>query len=201
MYEYIKGTLIDSNPSRAIIEANGIGYTLLIPLSHFSKLPKIGTQVTHYTSFVVREDSQKLFGFLTRHERDLFETLIDVSGIGPKTGLCLIGHMEINELQLAISQSNTQLICKIPGIGKKTAERLIVEMRDQMKKGMGKSFGPHPLTEGSGEQGVVADAISALVNLGYNSVQAQKAIQSVLAKSKGEEPELAKLITSALRSI
>jgi Holliday junction DNA helicase RuvA len=200
MYEYIKGMLIEATPSRAIIETPGMGFSLLIPFNNFSKLPAIGTSVLLYTTFVVREDSQKLFGFLTRHERDLFESLIEVSGIGPKTALCLVGHMEINDLQSAISQGNTQLICKIPGIGKKTAERLVVEMRDKIKKGIGKSSALHPLEELNGEQGVVTDALSALINLGYNSAQAQKAIKAALAKTQGE-PELAKLITSALRSI
>jgi holliday junction DNA helicase RuvA len=200
MYEYIKGTLIEAMPSKAIVEAQGVGFSLLIPFNNFSKLPALGSSLTLFTSFVVREDSQKLFGFLTRCQRDLFESLIEVSGIGPKTALCLVGHMEINDLQAAISQSNTQLICKIPGIGKKTAERLVVEMRDKIKKGMGKFSGLHSL-EGSGEeQGVVADAISALINLGYNGALAQKAIKSALAKTKGE-PELAALITAALRSI
>ncbi len=198
MYEYIKGSLIESTPLRAIVEAHGIGYCLLIPFNNYSKLPAIGCSVVLFTSFVVREDSQKLFGFLTSHERDLFESLVDVSGIGPKTALCLVGHMEINDLQVAISQGDTQLICKIPGIGKKTAERLIVEMRDKVKKGIGASAA---LPHGSiGEQGVVADAISALINLGYNSAQAQKAIKAALTKTT-EEPELGKLITSALRSI
>lgn len=198
MYEYIKGKLIEATPSKAIIEAGGVGFCLLIPFNNFSKLPGTGESVLLFASFVVREDSQKLFGFLTRHERDLFESLIEVSGIGPKTALCLVGHMEIGELQGAISQGNTQRICKIPGIGKKTAERLIVEMRDKIKKGIGAAFSPAEVV--GAEQGVVADAISALMNLGYNNSQSQKAIQAALAKAEGE-PELAKLITSALRSI
>lgn len=198
MYEYVKGTLIETTPSKAVVEVHGLGFSLLIPFNNFSKFPALGASVTLYTSYVVREDSQRLYGFLTRSQRDLFESLIEVSGIGPKTGLSLVGHMEINELQAAISQGNVQLICKIPGIGKKTAERLIVEMRDKVKKGLDKSLG-HPL-EQEGELGVVADAISALINLGYNTAQAQKAIKSALEKTKGE-PELAKLITSALRSI
>jgi Holliday junction DNA helicase RuvA len=197
MYEYIKGTLIEATPSKATLESQGMGFSLLIPFNNFSKFPALGTIVTLFASFVVREDSQRLYGFLTRHQRDLFESLIEVSGIGPKTGLALVGHMEINDLQTAISQGNTQTICKIPGIGKKTAERLIVEMRDKIKKGMGKSLGEHSLHS---ETGVVADAISALINLGYNSAQAQKAIKSALGKTQGE-PELAKLITSALRHI
>ncbi len=200
MYEYIKGMLIDSSPSRAILETNGIGYSLCIPLNTYSKLPSLGSQVTLYVAFVVREDSQKLFGFLIREQRDLFETLIEISGIGPKTALCLIGYMEIEELQLAISQGDIQLICKIPGIGKKTAERLIVEMRDNIKKGMAKSCGFHSLQSLDSKQNVISDAISALVNLGYNSAQAQKAIKTALDNTQ-DEPELARLITSALRSI
>ena len=200
MYEYIKGTLIETTPLKATIEANGIGYSLLIPFNNFSKLPAIGAQIILYTSFVVREESQRLFGFLTRQQRDLFEDLTEVSGIGPRTGLCLIGHMEINELQAAIAQNQIQLICKIPGIGKKTAERLIIEMRDKIKKMTGKTAEMHPLQVNDNEEGIVADAISALINLGYNSTQAQKAIKTALAKTQGA-PELAKLITLALRSI
>jgi Holliday junction DNA helicase RuvA len=199
MYEYIKGTLVEATPSKAIVETQGVGFCLLIPFNNFSKLPDIGKSVTFFTSFIVREDSQKLFGFLTRHERDLFESLIEVSGVGPKTGLCLVGHMEINDLQAALSQGNIQMICKIPGIGKKTAERLVVDMRDKVKKGMN-SASDHFLQGSNAEQGVVADAISALINLGYNTAQSQKAIKAALAKTQGE-PELADLITTALRSI
>lgn len=199
MYEFIKGTLVEASISKAIVDVQGIGYHLLIPFNNFSKLPAIGATIIFYVSFVVREDSQKLYGFLTQHERDLFESLLEVSGIGPKTSLCLVGHMDIRELQAAISQENTQLICKIPGIGKKTAERLVVEMRDKIKKSMDSSNLPRPL-QNSEEEGPVADAISALIHLGYNSSQAQKAIKTALNKVEGE-PELAKLITAALRCI
>lgn len=200
MYEYIKGTLIEATLTKATVDVNGLGYSLLIPFNNYSKLPALGTTVTLFASFVVREDSQKLFGFLTRHERDLFESVIEVSGIGPKTGLALVGHMDINDLQTAIRQGNSQVICKIPGIGKKTAERLIIEMRDKIKKGIDHSSSSQQLHGIEGEQGVVADAISALINLGYNSAQAQKAVKTAISKTQGE-PELAKLITSALRSI
>jgi Holliday junction DNA helicase RuvA len=199
MYEYIKGTLIEASVSKAIVEAQGLGYSLLIPFNNFSKLPAPGSAIAFYLSFVVREDSQRLYGFLARQERDLFENLLEVSGIGPKTSLCLVGHMEIRDLQAAISQGNISLICKIPGIGKKTAERLIVEMRDKVKKGMDKSEMDN-LLQGGENKGPVSDALSALINLGYNSSQAQKAIKTALNKCEGE-PELAKLITAALRCI
>jgi Holliday junction DNA helicase RuvA len=197
MYEYFKGTLIEACLSKAVVDVNGIGYCLLIPFNNFSKLPAVNSPIAFYISFVVREDSQKLYGFLARQERDLFESLLEVSGIGPKTALCLVGHMEIRDLQAAISQGNIQQICKIPGIGKKTAERLIVEMRDKIKKGMGMAHGSSTDVQ---EQGTAADAISALINLGYHTSQAQKAIKTALTQFKGE-PELAKLITAALRCV
>ncbi|MBS0620721.1 MAG: Holliday junction branch migration protein RuvA [Verrucomicrobia bacterium] len=193
MYEYIKGTLTEVTPLRAVIETGGLGYSILIPFNHFGKLPLPGATVHLFLSYVVREDSQRLFGFLTRHERDLFETLIEISGIGPKIALALIGHMESDQLKRAISQGQTQTICKIPGIGKKTAERLVVEMRDKIKK----SFS---IAEGVSETGLVGDAISALINLGYGAPQAEKAIQKALSQCE-KEPHLATLITAALRSI
>lgn len=202
MYEYLKGTLAEATVTKAVVETHGLGYSLLIPFNNFSKLPPIGSSVTFFVSFVVREDFHRLYGFLTKHERDLFETLLEVSGIGPKTALGLVGHMEIAHLQAAIAQGNVQQICKIPGVGKKTAERLVVDMRDKMKKGLGQAAGIVPLGEDEKEKGPVADAISALINLGYNTAQAQKAVKTALSKvAEKEEPELAKLITLALRCI
>lgn len=196
MFEYIKGTLAQSSVSHVTVDIHGLGYRLSIPFNNFSKLPSIGAQAILFVSTVIREDSHKLYGFLTQHERDLFEQLIDISGIGPKTALALIGHMELHELQRAIQQGNSAQVCKIPGIGKKTAERLIVEMRDKIFK-ISANEAPSSLKE----TGVIADAISALVNLGYNSTQAQKAIRSALQAhpEPQHEPSLAALITSALR--
>jgi Holliday junction DNA helicase RuvA len=165
MYEYIKGALVEATLTKATIDVNGLGYSLWIPFNNYAKLPQLGSPTTLYVSFVVREDSQRLYGFLTRHERDLFESLIEVSGIG-----------------------------------KKTAERLIIEMRDKIKKGIDKSLLPSQTDGSQREQGVIADAISALINLGYNSAQAQKAIKTATGKIQGD-PELAKLITAALRCI
>lgn len=194
MYEYLRGKLIDFSPIKATVEVNGIGYSLLIPLSSYSKLPAAGKEVLFYLSFIVREDSQRLFGFLTLLERNLFEKLTEVSGIGPKTALALIGHMEGNELQLAISRSDVNLLCKIPGVGKKTAERLVVELRDKIKTTA--ELAPAGAMVSGG--GVASDAISALIHLGYNPLQAQKAIKTALSQSE-REPELPNLIKAALR--
>ncbi|HEY2810025.1 MAG TPA: Holliday junction branch migration protein RuvA [Rhabdochlamydiaceae bacterium] len=194
MFEYIKGTLTKTSPSTAIIDIQGLGYRLHIPLNNYGKLPQIGAQVLFYISTVIREDSHKFFGFLTQQERDLFENLIAISGIGPKTALALIGHMELCELQAAIAQSNVSLVCKIPGIGKKTAERLIIEMKDKVFIPLDTPDYDPPLQQPR----VIADAISALIHLGYNKAQSQKAVQFAL-KHTSTEPELAQLITSALR--
>jgi Holliday junction DNA helicase RuvA len=200
MLEYIKGMLIETSPFKVTVDVQGLGYRILIPFNNYCKLPSKGQLVTLYISSVIREDSHKLFGFITPEQRDLFEHLIEVSGIGPKTGLALIGHMELPDLQSAIRQGHTQAICKIPGIGKKTAERLIVEMKDKIYKLTGKNSPLQSLHPGGNEPGVISDAISALINLGYHASLAEKATKAALAKWEGE-PELAKLITAALRNI
>ena len=196
MMEYIKGTLASTTPEKTVVDVGGIGYKIFTPLSNYSKLPKIGKPVCFYILTVIREDSHKNYGFLTAGERDLFEALIEVSGIGPKTGLALLGHLEPSDLQVAISRSDVSGICKVPGIGKKTAERLIIEMRDRVKKSNTLSI-PSPA---SGDQTLSGDAISALINLGYQPVTAQKAIQSILSE-KEEEPNLSDLISSALKKL
>jgi holliday junction DNA helicase RuvA len=197
MFEYIKGALAHSSPSFVAIDVHGVGYRLHIPLNNYTQLPILGTQVQFFLSLVIREDAHRLFGFLTQQERDLFEHLIEISGIGPKIALALIGHMELHELQSAIASGNCAKVCKIPGIGKKTAERLIMEMRDKIFKICGKDMSA--ATSGIKETGKVGDAISALVNLGYNAAQSQKAVESALKAALDREPELALLITSALR--
>jgi Holliday junction DNA helicase RuvA len=193
MIEYIKGILTDSNPSYAVIETNGIGYKLATPLNAYGKLTQIGTEATLFICTVIREDAHKSYGFVSRMERDFFEKLIDVSGVGPKTALALIGHMELSDLQLAIAQSNSILLSKVPGIGKKTAERLIVELKD--KTSLTSATNSPSITL---KKDLFSDALNALVNLGYHPLQAQKAVKQILAQSK-EEPDLASLITAALR--
>src|ERR1700722_17087164 len=134
MLEYIRGKLAGATAEKATIEIGGLGYRLYIPFSTYTKLPQIGQEVTLFISTLIREDNHRRFGFITQNERDLFEEFIQISGVGPKTALALIGHMELSDLQQAISQKNVTSLCRIPGIGKKTAERLVVELKDRMKK-------------------------------------------------------------------
>lgn len=197
MFEYIKGKLTDSSPLHAIVDVHGIGYKLFTPLSHYAKLPSIGTEALFYVSCIIREDSHKLFGFLTKLDRDLFEKLTEVSGIGPKSGLSLLGHLESEDLHLAIANGNVALLCKVPGIGKKTAERLVIEMRDKSKTFLEKSA--MPSIKGASSD-AASDAINALIHLGYNALDAQKAIKNILQSTTGS-PDLPQLITLALRKL
>lgn len=198
MYEYLRGKLVSATPSKVIVDVGGIGYGLFIPLSAFGRLPAHGQEIFLYVAQVIRETAHTFYGFLTSEERNLFFSFCDVSGIGPKTALALIGHMEINALYLAINQGQLPLLCKIPGIGRKTAERLVIEMRDRL----------HPkerqvalaAIDPSGQNGLVVDALNALINLGYNMLQAQKAITAALASEK-QGGDLASLITSSLRHL
>ena len=201
MYAYIKGILVQALPASVIVEAKGIGYKIAIPASVFPKLPQIASDITLQTSFVIRENSQALYGFLSEQERDLFEALLGVSGIGPKTALSLIGHLTPNDLQHAVSNNDIQSITKVPGIGKKTAERLIIEMRDKLSSSfalsssdMASQFHADPRAQ------KISDAMNALINLGYNQNSAQKALKKTL-KDLPEDVQLAELITVALKNV
>lgn len=148
-----------------------------------------------FLSQVVREDSNTLYAFLVKEERDLFEVLITLSGIGPKTALAIIGHVELGAFQRAVAASDTRLLSKIPGIGKKTAEKLVIEMRDKFK-----TFGKKQVVAHLAADTLLSDALGALMNLGYNPVEAQKALQAVLEEKK-EETDLGKIISAALQKI
>ncbi|MDN3508807.1 MAG: Holliday junction branch migration protein RuvA [Candidatus Neptunochlamydia sp.] len=198
MFEYIKGTLISINPHKAVVDVGGVGYLLHIPLSAFSAMPPLSKEIIFYISSVIREDSHKNFGFLSIKERDLFEKISGISGVGPKTALALIGHLDTQALESAITTANSTILSKIPGIGKKTAERLIVELRDKVLKRLKKYPLPTtPQKELSEEDQKMNDALSALMNLGYNSLQAQRALKKALSNFK-EIPGLSTLIRSAL---
>lgn len=186
MYEYIKGTLIEATPQFAIIDVQGVGYKINIPLNLFQKLPQEQNDVLLFTYFVVRENDQALYGFLTRHERELFCRFIAVSGIGPKTALAMLGHSNHVDIISSIRQNNVSALCKIPGIGKKTAERLILEIKDKL-----------PIDSLPSSNQIIYDAMNALTNLGYSQTIAEKAIKEI---TKDKEPkDLALLITQALK--
>lgn len=187
MYSFLKGTLFESTPAYCVLNVQGIGFKIYISLNTYSKLPQAGKETTLFTSFVVRENNHALYGFLTSKERELFEVLLNVSGIGPKLSLSLIGHMSFDDLSLAVSKADIKSISKVPGIGKKMAERLIVEMRDKL------GFKTTALPVSS----KAADLSSALINLGYSQSAAEKAVIKTLEKNP-EEENFSKLVRHAL---
>lgn len=200
MYAYIRGKLAGANPLFATIDSGGLGFKILIPASVFGKLPQLNQEVLLYTSFIIRENSQALYGFLSVQERDLFEELLNVSGIGPKTALSLIGHLPLAELHRAISNHEISLICKVPGVGKKTAERLIIEMRDKINAHLGHDPSEFSIKLPEGKGTIVRDAMSALINLGYNQNTAQKALKKTLSDLP-EDVDLGTIITTALKHV
>ena len=199
MYESIQGTLTELTPTKIVLETHGIGYNILIPVHMYTDLSgSIGQLIKCFLSYVVREDSQRFFGFLKKTDRDTFEMLSDVSGIGPKTALSIIGHMPLKELVSAIQSQDILTLSKIPGIGKKTAERLIVEIKDKLKSLIIDATIIEPLPK---EQIIlVNDAVSALVNLGYAQNVAQQATKNILKAHPGTL-KLAELITLSLKKL
>lgn len=191
MYEYIKGTLTEVTDTFAVIDVKGIGYKCLIPVHLSSKIAQIGSEVTLYTSFIVREDSQTLYGFLEKKERALFEKLLTISGIGPKTSLNLIGHLPLPLFMKAIQRNDLLTFTKVPGIGKKTGERLLLELRGKLDD--------MTYIEEAPSSKKLYDAEKALINLGYSRNLAKKALDKATAELP-EECELSALIAHALKN-
>lgn len=200
MFAYIKGTLVSANPSYAVVDVNGIGYMVFIPYRILGELPTFGETIQLYTSFVVREASQALYGFLNSQERDLFEILINVSGVGPKLALSLIGYLTFPELQTAVIHQDLPTLCRVPGVGKKTAERLIVELKDRLSQLMPLVAVSMGIPVSDSKSPITQDAMYALMNLGYNQSTAQKAIKQSL-KELPENADLSLLITTALKNV
>jgi len=202
MYAYMKGTLVFSSPMAIVLETHGIGFSILIPHHVYGKLPQIGEQVQVYTTFVVRELLHALYGFLSMEEKQAFELLLNVTGVGPKLALSLIGHLPLDQLRRAINERDLLTLCRVPGVGKKTAERLVVELKDKIDQLCSiqetvQSFSV-PQEEIKGIR--IQDAVLAMINLGYNQSTAQKAIQKTLNEFP-ECPNLAALITFSLKNI
>ncbi len=173
----IEGVLTESSLLRAVVETGGIGYEVQVPLTTTEKLPAIGQKVRLHTLAVYREDAQLLFGFATRQERDFFRLLVEkVSGIGPKTALSILSKLSVQMLEQAILQSDVALLSKCPGIGKKTAERLVVELRDYLSRGAlaSPSISLSP-ADTAAPTSPFADAVAALVALGFKPADADKA--------------------------
>jgi len=180
MIDYVRGTLTEKEPAVVTIEAHGIGYEIIIPLSTYERLPASGAEVKLYTHYHVREDTQKLYGFLTKTERELFRQLIGVSSIGPKTAVGILSKISVDELAKCIALGDPSRLTKIPGIGAKIAQRLIMELRGKITA---TRSGPSAAVAAPGAEVTSSDtgaeAFEALLSLGYNDKQVAKAIERV----------------------
>ncbi len=173
----LSGTLIEKQPPQIVLDAGGVGYELDVPMGTFYDLPALGAQVTLFTHYVVREDAHLLYGFATRSERDTFRALIKISGIGPKIALAILSGMNADELALAIAGEDTARLAKVPGIGKKTAERLVLELRGKLGSASGTTFSGKalPAMAPTPRQ----DILHALLALGYNEREGAAALKLV----------------------
>lgn len=185
----ITGTLIDKTPPAICVDVGGVGYEIDVPMSTLYNLPETGQRVTLHTHLVVREDAHILFGFSSAKERSAFRALIKVTGIGARTALAVLSGMSVDELAQAISRQETGRITKIPGIGKKTAERLLLELRDKLGANLGPAAG---FTVSSGHD----DITNALISLGYSATESQAA-----ARKLPEGVDVAEGIRLALKSL
>jgi Holliday junction DNA helicase RuvA len=184
MIGHIRGVLLEKQPPLLVIEANGVGYEIEASMQTFYKLPAIANELKLYTHFVVREDAQLLFGFFDRKERLLFRTLIKANGVGPKLAIAILSGMNIQEFSACILREDATTLTKIPGVGKKTAERLVVEFKDKIAMlGLDESSdfeltGAELPSANENANAYIEDAQSALIALGYKPVVASKAVSA-----------------------
>lgn len=172
MIALLKGTLIEKMPEVVIIDAGGVGYEVFIPLSTFYDLPAPGAAATLHIHTRLREDSLRLFGFFSQQEKQIFEVLIGINKVGPKLALAILSGLPFSELWAAVSSNDVARLSAIPGVGKKTAERLALELRDKLAAPVGQKGEQPPVSSNPMRD----DALSALVNLGYKKQDAEKAL-------------------------
>ncbi|WP_028863038.1 Holliday junction branch migration protein RuvA [Psychromonas aquimarina] len=202
----LRGILLEKQPPEVLLDVSGVGYEIQLPMSSFYPLPEIGQEAIIYTHFVVREDAQLLYGFADKHERAMFRELIKVNGVGPKLALAILSGMSANQFVQCIHNDSVSSLVKLPGVGKKTAERLVVEMKDRLKNWTGADLLTPESDKMAFDNGLENtfvsgnakdEAISALVALGYKPAMAEKAIKQVYQDGMDCEA----LIRSSLKSM
>ena len=198
MYAYIKGELAEINTDHIVIEAGGIGYQVFISLQTFDYLPSVGENLKIYTYLYLREDAMILYGFLTKDDLELFKLLISVSGIGPKGGLAILSTLEADDLRFAILSGDAKAISKAPGVGGKTAQRVILELKDKLSlEDAFEAKTEHVQKNAAAAGGSVKnDAVMALTALGYSSTESLKAVSAVEIT---EDMDVEKVLKAALK--
>lgn len=198
----IQGVIVYKQAPDLLVDVQGVGYEIQLPMSCFFELPAVGQEVVLWTHFVVREDAQLLFGFNSLNERALFRQLIKAQGVGPKMALAIMSGMSAGQFVTSVQQGDVSTLVKIPGVGKKTAERLVIEMRDRLKDFAGAS----PVERAPGEpepalmvsvENPLDDALSALLALGYKQAHAERAVKKVAKAEMDSEM----IIRQALKSM
>lgn len=170
----LHGKLLEKNPPQILIDVSGVGYEVDVPMSTFCNLPEVGGELTLHTHFVVREDAQLLYGFATLAERAVFRALIKISGVGPKIALALLSGITVDQLKDAVDRGETGLLTKVPGIGKKTAERLVLELKGKLA-----GTGAATAAAAAPTSGARADVAAALIALGYSEREAAAATKKL----------------------
>lgn len=195
MISYLKGELAAVEPQKAIIDVGGIGYGVYMPQQALAQLPQTGSEIKLHTYLNVKEDALQLFGFLTKDDLEIFKLVIGVNGIGPKGGLNILSCLSPDELRFAIMSGDAKAISAAPGIGKKTAEKLILELRDKVTiedvlehAAHGENGSPSPETDG--ENGIQAEAVQALVALGYGNSESLRAVRKTSPECASAEEVL-----------
>lgn len=200
MIAFLRGTLLEKHPTQVIVDVSGVGYDVQIPVSTFSALPEAGAEVRLRIHTHVREDALTLFGFATPEEKGIFEKLISVSGIGPKLAITVLSGLNTADLVTAIRNSQVDHLVRIPGVGKKTAERIVLELKDKLEGiGIAAAAGVPAAKPAAPLSPVDQDVLSALINLGCNRANAEGAVRK--AKSGGAGPDFESLFRRALELV
>ncbi len=198
----IRGTLAEKHPPAILVDVSGVGYELQVPMTTLFQLPELGTEVSLLTHFVVREDAQLLYGFIDGRDRELFRELIKVSGVGPKLALTILSGMDSASFARCVQRDDVSALVALPGVGKKTAERLLVEMRDKLKDWLGQldaaGAAPGTTEAATPTADLTADAESALIALGYKPAEAARVVAAVNDDAVADSEEL---IRRALKSM
>jgi Holliday junction DNA helicase RuvA len=195
MIGQLRGRLAEKRPNQVLVDVGGVGYMVLVPLSTFAALGELHTEVTLLIHTHVREDALSLYGFVSSREKHLFELLLSASGVGPSLALKILSGMSVDELVPAIRGSDLARLTKIPGVGRKTAERMVVELKDKLEAVVVEAERP----AASSPAGVEADVGSALVNLGYEARVAEKAVEE--ARQESGTANFEKLLRAALQAL
>ena len=197
MIGFLRGKLVAKQPPVLLIDVNGVGYEVEAPMTTFYDLPETGAEVVLHTHLVVREDAHALFGFLRLSDRALFRSLIKISGVGPRMALAILSGMSADAFVRCIQDNDAAALTRVPGVGKKTAERLVVELRDRLGKGEGGGV-DMPVTS-SGPANPIEEAVSALIALGYKPPDASRMVRAVDSKDLAVEEIIRRALQAAAK--